>query len=229
MAKEVDLLSYWMPILRQIREFREIAKTEEKELKLILEAIDRALANMFIETADEYGISRFEQMMGIIPNAEDDLEHRRLEVLIRWGDKAPYTYRTLYDKLYSLCGADRFSIVERYDEYLIEIVTHLGVKGSLDTVQSFLVEMLPCNMVLDLKNILDESSTTVGIRPVMVPLTAFRYLITNDIKENISTAEEGVKVTHPVLSTATTISLTSSSPDFEAVLGISSVLGSAIL
>ena len=56
MAKEVDLLSYWMPLLRQLKEFKEIANTEEPELRYILAAIDRTLANMFIESADEYGI-----------------------------------------------------------------------------------------------------------------------------------------------------------------------------
>ena len=41
MAKEVDLLSYWMPVLRKIKEFREIAKAEEPELRYLLEACHR--------------------------------------------------------------------------------------------------------------------------------------------------------------------------------------------
>lgn len=208
MAKAVDLLSYWMPILRQLKEFKEIAKAEEPEIRLILEAIDRTLANMFIETADEYGIKRFEKMMGIYPEDEDNLEQRRLNILIKWGDKVPYTYRTLYDRLYSLCGGeDKFSIVKRYAEYLIEITTHLGVKGSLDAVQEFLVEMLPCNMVLDLTNILNEGSTTVGIRPVTVATTAFSYLITNDIKASVSGTDRCIVVAKPVMSTASVLTI----------------------
>lgn len=60
MAREIDLLGYWMPVLRQLKEFKEIAKAETPELKYILEQIERTLNNMFIETADEYGIKRFE-------------------------------------------------------------------------------------------------------------------------------------------------------------------------
>ena len=62
MAREIDLLGYWMPVLRQLKEFKEIAKAETPELKYILEQIERTLNNMFIETADEYGIKRFEDM-----------------------------------------------------------------------------------------------------------------------------------------------------------------------
>ena len=62
MAREIDLLGYWMPVLRQLKEFKEIAKAETPELKYILEQIERTLNNMFIETADEYGIKRFEEM-----------------------------------------------------------------------------------------------------------------------------------------------------------------------
>lgn len=181
MAKEIDLLRYWMPILRNIKEFKEIAKTEEPELRYILEAIDRTLSNMFIETADEYGIKRFEDMMGLYPNKGDSLETRRFNVLIKWNDKVPYTDKELYNRLLSLCGgADKFEITEKYKEYLIEIVTHLGVNGAFDAVTNLLEEMLPCNIVLDLKNIIEAKKTTlfsVGV----VTCTAMRYLITNDI------------------------------------------------
>lgn len=77
MAREIDLLGYWMPVLRQLKEFKEIAKAETPELKYILEQIERTLNNMFIETADEYGIKRFEDMMGIYPEAGASLETRR--------------------------------------------------------------------------------------------------------------------------------------------------------
>ena len=38
-TKEVDLLSYWMPLLRKLYEFKQIAMAEEPELRYILEAI----------------------------------------------------------------------------------------------------------------------------------------------------------------------------------------------
>lgn len=180
-TKEVDLLSYWMPLLRKIKEFKEIAKTEEPELRYILEAIDRTLANMFIETADEYGIKRFEDMMGLYPEEGDSLETRRFNVLIKWNDRIPYTDKELYNRLLSLCGsADKFTLEEHYTEYWLKIVTHLGVNGAFDAVTKLLEDMLPCNLDLKLQNIIEAIKTTPLYLGVAT-CTAMRYLITNDI------------------------------------------------
>lgn len=153
MAKEVHLLNYWMPLLRNLKEFKEIAKTEEPELRYLLEVIDRALANMFIETADEYGIERFESMMGIIPDEGADLEARRFKVLTLWNDYIPFTKSELYKRLVSICGSeDDFELVERYEEYILELYTHLGVAGAFDMVLDALEEMLPCNILVTYEN-----------------------------------------------------------------------------
>lgn len=181
-TKEVDLLSYWMPVLRKIKEFKEIAKAEEPELRYLLEAIDRTLSNFFITTADEYGISRFENMMGIFPDEDEGLETRRFNVLIKWNDKVPYTDEELYNRLLSLCGKGNFTITPHYEEYRINITTAVGIKGVFDAVTTLLQDMLPCNLVLELKNILKAEKTTplyVGV----VASTAMAYIITHDIEK----------------------------------------------
>lgn len=153
MAKEVHLLNYWMPLLRNLKEFKEIAKAEEPELRYILAAIDRALANMFIETADESGIERFEKIMGIIPDDEATLEQRRFKVLTLWNDYIPFTAAELGRKLVSICGSeDAFELIERYKEYIIELHTHLDVAGAFDMVLEVLDEMIPCNLVVLYEN-----------------------------------------------------------------------------
>lgn len=185
-TKEVNLLSYWMPLLRKIKEFKEIAKTEEPELRYILEAIDRTLANMFIETADEYGIKRFEDMMGLYPEAGDSLETRRFNVLVKWNDKVPYTDKELYNRLISLCGsADNFTIEEHYTEYYLDINTHLGIAGVFDAMAKLLEDMLPCNLVLNLKNTIEAMKNTSLFFGIAV-CTAMQYVITNDIQKEYS-------------------------------------------
>lgn len=207
MAKEVDLLSYWMPFLRQLREFKEIAKAEEPELRLILEASDRTLANMFIETADEYGISCFERMMGIYPIEGETLDVRRLNVQINWNNRACYTNNELHNLLTFLCGsADKFSVTNYYADYLIEVVTKLGGRGAFDTVVKYLQDILPCNLVLQTSNVLEESSKTTSVNIVGVTSVAMSYLITNDLKETVSTSDK-LTVASPV-STASVLTIT---------------------
>lgn len=182
MAKEVDLLSYWMPVLRQLKEFKEIAKAEEPELRYILEACDRTLNNFFISTADEYGISRFESMMGIFPYEGEDLETRRFNVLVKWNDKVPYTDGELYDRLLSLCGEGKFTITPQYEDYKISITTEAGIKGAFDTISSLITDMLPCNLELTLQNILKAQKDTATSFGVAIS-TAMSYQITNDINK----------------------------------------------
>ena len=186
MAREIDLLGYWMPVLRQLKEFKEIAKAETPELKYILEQIERTLNNMFIETADEYGIKRFEDIMGIYPEAGASLETRRFNVLVKWNDKVPYTEKELYNRLISICGDDNFSVNPDYKNYFLEIITHLGIEGAFDTISSILQDMIPCNLVLDLKNTLEEGNTT-PFSVAVVSCVAMRYQITNDINPKVVT------------------------------------------
>lgn len=182
MAKDINLLSYWMPILRNLKEFREIAKTEEPELRYILEAIDRTLNNMFINTADEIGIRHFESMLGIYPEAGDSLEMRRFRVLAKWNDNVPYTFKELYNRLLSLCGGDisSFDIQENFEEYWLEVQTHLSVSGAFEEVAEMLEQMVPANLELRLRNTI-ESPTISPLYFGVAVCTAMSYRVTHDI------------------------------------------------
>ena len=159
MAKEVDLLSYWMPVLRQIGEFKEIAKAEEPELRYLLTAVDRTIDGMFIEKADEYGISRFEKILGIIPEKDDTLSVRRSNILVKWNNREVYTRKSLHELLTAYCGEGNFTVIERYNEYTLEIIAKFPVKGSLDIVRDILGEIIPCNLVLVLRDELEGIGT----------------------------------------------------------------------
>ena len=95
MIREVDLVSYLPPFLAGYRELREALAAENPEFALAWDAADRALRNEFIDTADEYGIARFEGMLGILSSRGDALEDRRARVRSRWFTALPYTYRML--------------------------------------------------------------------------------------------------------------------------------------
>ena len=159
MSKAVDLLSYWMPILRNIKEFREIAKAEEPEIILILEAIEQTLANMFIETANEAGIERFEKMLNITPDKGEDLSTRRVKILTSWSNNGTYTITNLKEMLTTFCGEGNFEIIEKYDEYILEIVTQLSVRDAFETVYSLIKDVIPCNLIVEINNAINEACT----------------------------------------------------------------------
>ena len=110
MIRDVDLVSYLPPFIAEYREINETLKAENPEFKIMWEAVDRVLKNEFIESADEYGISRFERILKIFPSKEDSLESRRARVQARWFATIPYTWRMLIEKLISICGDSNFTL-----------------------------------------------------------------------------------------------------------------------
>ena len=78
MIREVDLVSYLPPFLAEYKEINMALAAENPEFGFLWEAADRMLRNEFILSADEYGISRFEKMLGILPSASDTLENRKI-------------------------------------------------------------------------------------------------------------------------------------------------------
>lgn len=147
MANEVDLLSYWMPVLRELKEFKEIAKAEEPELVFLLDAIERALNNMFIDTADEYGIKRFESMMGITPEEGATLDTRRFKVQIKWNDKIPYTEQELNNLLEALCGQDGYSAIVDGKNFNLTVKVSISNEHNIEEVNSLLDRVVPANIV----------------------------------------------------------------------------------
>ena len=95
MIRQVDLVSYLPPFMKAYKEPVAALDAENPEFYLMWSAVDRVLRNRFIETADEYGLSRYEKMLGIYPSAEDTLESRRSRVRSKWFNKIPYTMKTL--------------------------------------------------------------------------------------------------------------------------------------
>lgn len=180
MSKAVNTINNYLPLLRQIREFKEIAKTEDVELNLIYKEIERVLNNLFIDTSDEYGISRLEKIIGITPAEGDTLEERKVKVFSRWNDRVPYTDRELYNRLLSLCGKDKFNIIENYKEYELTVITNVGLIGRFDEVCRVLDLMLPCNLVIAISNELEEIGSNVAGLGIAVS-TSMYYTVTNDL------------------------------------------------
>lgn len=152
MIREVDLVSYLPPFMQTYKEPIVALEAENPEFEIIWKATDKVLKNRFISTADEYGISRFEKMLGIYPTEDDTLESRRSRVQSKWFDMIPYTIKALNKKLITLNGDTDFTIVKDYSNYRIEIMTHLELFGQVEELERITKDMIPCNMVVVLEN-----------------------------------------------------------------------------
>ena len=54
------ILNHYPPVIKQIKEMQQIAKAEDIEFSKLNVSINEVIRNMFVFTADETGVMRFE-------------------------------------------------------------------------------------------------------------------------------------------------------------------------
>lgn len=179
MTREVDLVSYLPPFLAEFKEIAVTLEAENPEFVLVWDAAERVLSNEFIETADEYGISRFEKVLNILPSTEDILESRRARVQARWFNTIPYTMKSFLAKLISLCGDSDFTVTKEYQNYKVEILTNLELFGQVEELEHMIDGMIPCNMIVISLN--EIPCDAVGVAFVAGGVCSVEhFFITND-------------------------------------------------
>ena len=101
------MLEYLPRILRDVWEVLAYTDGQQWAFDQAWLSAERVMANQFILDADDYGLSRWERMLKIIPKADDTLEIRRNRILLRLREKLPFTLRMLRKQLKLLCGNTR--------------------------------------------------------------------------------------------------------------------------
>ena len=147
LPKREKLYDYLPVLMRSFGEMKEIFKSVQTETDDVENGIGFILDNAFIDTAGEYGISKYEKTLGILPADDDTLEIRRSRVKIRWNDYLPYTVVTLREKLDMICGAGRYVLNMDLENYQVNVLTQLVSPTILDEVGLLLEKILPAEMV----------------------------------------------------------------------------------
>ena len=148
MIRDVDLVSYLPPFIEKYKETNIALEAENPEFILIWKAVDRALKNEFIATADEYGISKFEKILDLHPKDTDPLDSRRMRVQNRWFNALPYTIRVLASKLAECLGGEyNFSIEADFgNTYKMTVIIYSSDDSQDEEVKYLLSMMVPVNI-----------------------------------------------------------------------------------
>lgn len=182
MIRDVDLNSYLPPYLKGYKEIAETLKAEDPEFKLLWENVDRLLRNQFISTSDEYGISRRESIIGILPSSQDTLESRRSRVQALWWNPTPYSIRAFVAKIADLCGEGNYAVDKtKLEEYWLGLTTHLSQYGQVDMLRQIVLGMPPENIVVEVwNNIVTEVCAAILYAATVLTVGASQHL-DNDI------------------------------------------------
>lgn len=186
MARNVDLWKHLPPFLQDFREMCELVKTENPEFTLAAQEADSMVNELFIQTATDMGLKRFEKILGISPGKGDSLESRRSAIMTRWNDITPYTMTALKNKIIAIQGNEEVEIILSTNRpYEIEIITNLEFPGQVNDLAYLIQTMIPCNLVIHSVNIIKGQSETRLGYGVGASITG-NLLLTNDLNENQS-------------------------------------------
>lgn len=149
MIREVNLLGHLPLYLQNFREMQGIMNAEEPELQLVEDTSETIKDNMFVISADEEGIKKFETMFGLKPLPNDNIYNRQAKVLSLFTNTVVHTLRGLIERLNVICGVGNYTLELISDEYTINIGLHVRVKKLINTVSSMLADMIPANMICE--------------------------------------------------------------------------------
>lgn len=154
-----NLIDYLPQVLKEVRELKAITEAEQPEIADLWTALENALNDQFIEDATENGVNRLESILDIVPKATDTLDERKFKILTRFNEQLPYTFRTLEERLITLCGSDGFTMELFNTTYTLKVRLELVVKDHQDAVDSLLKRITPANLIIDLDLNYNQHST----------------------------------------------------------------------
>lgn len=153
------LIDYLPPNLQLIREFKEIAKAEKKEIYDLWQELEDVLNDAYINHATVDGIDRWEKIFKVVPKPTDTDEIRRFRIIARLNEQLPYSYRNLELQLKNLCGDKGYTMELKNNDYILKVRVELKVKEKYDEVDSLLNRVMPANIVIDLSLLYNQHKT----------------------------------------------------------------------
>lgn len=188
------LLDYLPPVLREVMEFRAINEANEPEITIAWDALALVLANQFLDTADEWGVSMWERELKIYPKDTDTMEVRKTRIKGLWNMELPYTFPWLKNWLTGLCGPEGHD--ESVDGYTINIQLDYTKLPEANMLAAEILEMLmsvrPSNMRVLMTAFLHSTGTVHhGAYTELGNRTEIWPRIVNDLESNGTAAMVG--------------------------------------
>lgn len=146
MTRTVNLIAYLPEFLKEYREFEAIMTAENPEFQFIIGDTKSNTDNMFVATADDEGLKRYEDMLHIQALDDDTIEDRRTRIMTKFTNLQPYTFKTMYDRLIQLAGEDNIHIELIPNEYQLNVGLGLARERAFDIVEEIVQEMIPANL-----------------------------------------------------------------------------------
>lgn len=179
------LINYLPYQVREFEQYQGITVGEQPEFELAWNYWQEVFDNQYIDTAGDYGLSRWEKMLGITPKATDTLEARRIRIKTRLNNFTPYTFRVFMRMMKFLADGEPFEVYLDPGTYLLRLILQWGAQGKIESLEWLIQEIIPENIAIDAKNEIPcvaEGMALIGGGVCF----AQGFLITNDGKDHFT-------------------------------------------
>ena len=152
MIRDVKLLNYLPEFMQEYREMKCLMLAEDPEVQKLEDETEIIKNNQFILTCNEKGLSKYEKLVGILPDPGSGIEERKKRVIEKWGTAVPYSYARFIQRLDQLCWNEGYVIRPHFGQYEIELLVSLAERGQIRDLEWICETYVPANMDVSLLN-----------------------------------------------------------------------------
>lgn len=142
---------YLPPLYNDVLEMTSLLTAEGVVMGTASTEAENTLKDQFIQTATNYGITLFEDVLGIVPNpSTESWEYRRLRLLSRMSTNPPFTEEFLDQHLEQIIGAGNYTIAVYPATYTVSVRILIPARTFFAEAQLLMLDVVPANMIMDI-------------------------------------------------------------------------------
>lgn len=142
-----NTINYLPTFLRNVKEYKEICNAEDIEFEKLDNRLDEIINEIAVDTANGYGLERYEKIFNIVNNTTD-IDERRFKIKSKLINQLPFNMKWLDNKLKNLVGDGNYKITLDAEKYTITVqISHI-FPDIVDVMTNDLREQLSANLVI---------------------------------------------------------------------------------
>ena len=147
----VNLIARLPTLMKKYDEIVKVTDSQNPEFDFVWAIEEWMRRQIYIVTAEEYGLQRYERLLGITPMEGESFSARRNHIIVRWNQTTPYTFRFLIGLLEVLTGGN-FEVIPNFYYYEMEIRVFTLDSGIISDLAFILRHIIPANISLTSSN-----------------------------------------------------------------------------
>lgn len=180
--RKIDLNQYLPQVIGDAKEIKAMQEAENPEFALLWEEFVRFEKDVFVLTAEEYGIRRWVDLMEL-DVSQMSLEEQRALVILKLNENIPYTDRTLRQMLNAAVGQAHYDLQIDYNNYTLVVEIRNKSLALYLQIRALLQRVKPANLVLqDCLNWTGDTSLYYAVHAASIKQVVLENEKPSDVK-----------------------------------------------